>query len=241
MRVPVRWSAYASDTPPYAIDETILARVDRVLDQAARTGLAAIANVHLYEELSASPGAERARFLAIWRRIAERDATRPASVAFELLNEPNAAFDDAPGLWNELARDSLAAVRATNPTRAVLVGPVGFNGIDRLGELELPDDPNLVVSVHYYSPFPFTHQGATWTSPVPPTGTTWDPDDTRIGRAFFDGSWDTSVRAADGRLRVGFERRYAGFSLRHRTPYTPTAYRLTVAGRARSTSRCRTC
>jgi endoglucanase len=31
--------------------------------------------------------------------------------------------------------------------------------------LKLPDDPNLLVTFHYYDPFPFTHQGATWTGP----------------------------------------------------------------------------
>ena len=61
VRVPVRWSAYAGETPPHTIDETILVRVDWVLDQATRTGLAAIVNVHLYDELSADPAAERAR------------------------------------------------------------------------------------------------------------------------------------------------------------------------------------
>ena len=240
VRVPVRWSGYAADAAPYTIDETILARVDRVLDQAARTGLAAIVNVHLYDELSVDPAAQRARFLAIWEQIAARYASRPGSVAFELLNEPNAAFDDDPALWNALARDALATVRRTNPARTVLIGPVGFNAIDRLDELELPTDPNLVASVHYYSPFLFTHQGATWVDPVPPTGTSWAADDTSVGRAFRNGSWDTEVTGEGGTLRLRYGRRYAGFSLSHRAGgYVPTVYRLTVSGRVRASVICR--
>jgi len=44
-----------------------------------------------------------------------------------------------------------------------VVGPVGWNGINDLASLELPkDDKHLIVTVHYYSPFQFTHQGAEW-------------------------------------------------------------------------------
>ena len=53
-------------------------------------------------------------------------------------------------------------MRATNPTRAVIVGPPFWNGIWALPKLKLPDDPNLIVTVHYYEPFKFTHQGASW-------------------------------------------------------------------------------
>jgi len=31
-----------------------------------------------------------------------------------------------------------------------------------LAKLKLPEDANLIVTVHYYSPFEFTHQGAEW-------------------------------------------------------------------------------
>ena len=239
VRVPVRWSAHTGEAPPYAVDEAMLERVGWVLDQAERTGLGAILNVHLYDALSERPGAERARFLAIWRQLGERYASRPDSVAFELLNEPNAAFDADPGAWNALARDALRAVRESNPTRTVLIGPLGFNAIDRLDELELPDDPNLIATVHYYDPFPFTHQGASWVSPTPPVDRTWSPSDTSLGRAFYDGSWNTAVEPADGRLRIGFGAKWAGFSLNHPTPYAPTIYRLTVSGRVRASVICR--
>ncbi len=47
-----------------------------------------------------------------------------------------------------------------------MVGPVGWNGIGDLPTLELPeDDRRLVATVHYYSPFQFTHQGAKWVGP----------------------------------------------------------------------------
>ena len=45
----------------------------------------------------------------------------------------------------------------------MVVGPPMWNGIGYLDKLELPEaDRNIVVTVHYYEPFPFTHQGAPW-------------------------------------------------------------------------------
>ena len=64
--------------------------------------------------------------------------------------------------WNDLLAEALAVVRASNPERAVLVGPVRWNIVDALPTLRLPDDEHLIATVHYYSPFRFTHQGAGW-------------------------------------------------------------------------------
>jgi endoglucanase len=47
----------------------------------------------------------------------------------------------------------------------VVVGPGQWNAIRALPKLMLPDDPHLIVTVHYYDPFRFTHQGASWAPP----------------------------------------------------------------------------
>jgi len=53
------------------------------------------------------------------------------------------------GLWNSKSR-------SWRPRRV-------WNGIGHLDELALPeDDRNIIVTVHYYEPFPFTHQSAPW-------------------------------------------------------------------------------
>ena len=56
---------------------------------------------------------------------------------------------------------ALKEVRRTNPTRAVQVGGVEWNQVYTLKDLRLPaDDRHLIVHIHYYAPFHFTHQGA---------------------------------------------------------------------------------
>jgi len=54
----------------------------------------------------------------------------------------------------------------------VVIGPTSWNSASDLRLLRMPNDANLIATIHNYSPFPFTHQGAEWASPVPPTGVT---------------------------------------------------------------------
>jgi endoglucanase len=97
VRLPVRFNAYAGETPPYALDETFMARVDWAIDQALSRGLTVVVDFHHYLELLADPETHRDRFLAIWQQVAARYATQPPAVVFELLNEPSVAL--AP-FWN---------------------------------------------------------------------------------------------------------------------------------------------
>ncbi|MGC8779755.1 MAG: glycoside hydrolase family 5 protein [Anaerolineae bacterium] len=161
VRIPIRWSAHALPTEPYTVDPAFFRRVDWAVEQALARGLRAVINMHHYEELVADPAGQRARFLALWRQIADHYRPYPADLLFELLNEPNGKLDaDA---WNDLLVAGLAVVRETNPTRAIIIGPANWNGIDALPRLKLPaDDRHIIATVHYYNPFHFTHQGAEW-------------------------------------------------------------------------------
>lgn len=72
--------------------------------------------------------------------------------------------------WNRLAARALAAVRETNPERVVLIGPDDWNHPRGLARLRLPPDRHLIVAIHSYDPFDFTHQGVPWRQPVLPLG-----------------------------------------------------------------------
>ena len=160
VRLPVKVSAHAEVAPPYTIDPAFLARIDEVLDGLEARGLAAVVDLHHYDEIHDDPAGHRDRFVALWTQLAAHLADRPPTVWFELLNEPTLAFPAAT--WNAIAADALAAVRATNPERIVLVGSVAWSVPATLDQLVLPDDDHLAATVHYYLPLPFTHQGAGW-------------------------------------------------------------------------------
>lgn len=166
VRLPVRFSTAErmQATPPYTIREEFFARVDWAIEQALSRKLSVILDVHHFEEIHKDPQANKERLYAMWRQIAPRYANRPASVAFEILNEPSAELK--PAILNEITAEALRIIRETNPTRLVHADPYFWASSERLAELSLPaDDPNVVGHFHMYQPFLFTHQGASWVDP----------------------------------------------------------------------------
>jgi endoglucanase len=164
-----------------------LKTLDWALDQALGSELSVILDFHEFELMSRDPEKLKAGFLGIWNTIAERYRDRPGELLFEILNEPHGKF--TAELWNEYLREALAVIRRTNPGRTVIVGPVQWNSIQQLSTLSLPsDDRNLIVTVHYYSPFEFTHQGAPWTNMRDRRGVTWaaTPEQQAAVRRDFD-------------------------------------------------------
>ena len=161
VRLPVRWSAHARADAPYTIDPKFAERVDWAIDQALANHLNIIVNVHHYGEIDGNPDRHLPRLVGLWEQLAARYQDRPGGVYFELLNEPHDKLIE--GKWNAAIPTLLAAVRKTNPTRPVIVGPAQWNAIWALDKLELPaHDRNLILTVHFYDPFEFTHQGASW-------------------------------------------------------------------------------
>jgi endoglucanase len=177
VRVPVRWSGHIGPAPDYKIDPTFQERVDWVLANCEKNKLVASLDYHNDEEVVKDPDAYADRYVKIWKQVAKHYKNAPPSIFFELMNEPHDKLDDAR--WNALLVRALAAVRASNPTRTVVVGPTRWNGISKLQELVLPEsDRNLLVTVHYYDPMTFTHQGAEWIGPASQgwMGTKWGSD-----------------------------------------------------------------
>ena len=173
VRIPVRWSAHAAAEAPYAIDAKFFDRVDWAVNQSLKRRLIPILNMHHYDGMMDDPEKHRERFVGLWKQIAEHYKNYPATLRFELLNEPHNKL--TADEWNRDLAAALAVVRQSNPTREVVLGPVAWNGIGELGGLKLPEnDHHLVVTVHYYNPFHFTHQGAEFVPDSQPwLGTKW--------------------------------------------------------------------
>jgi endoglucanase len=145
----------------YKLGDTWLSTLDWAVKNALANDLIVILDLHNYTDIAKDPIGFKPRFLAYWKQIAARFQQAPNTVLFEILNEPNGKL--TPPLWNEFLSEALAIIRATNPGRTVVVGPPFWNGIDHLDDLVLPEqDRNLIVTVHYYEPMKFTHQGAPW-------------------------------------------------------------------------------
>lgn len=211
VRVPMRFSNHALHNAPYTINASFFSRVDWVLQQAKQHNLNVVINIHHYDEISRDPNGHKARFLALWQQISDRYKNEGDYLFFEVMNEPTHQFNSNPALWNSFFAEALQIIRSTNPTRAVIVGPVFWNSLTRLKDLVLPNDPYLIVTIHFYEPFAFTHQGATWVNPVPATGVTWTG--TRGSLAWENRSWDTTLNFQPQALQVTYTRGWAGLFL----------------------------
>ncbi len=161
VRIPMRWSNHASNSPPYSIESGFMSRAEWAVDQALGQGLSVVMNIHHFDDLTSDPGGQRGRFLGLWTTISERFKDKSPKLMFELLNE---AKDQLGGIrLNQLLIEAIGVIRKANPNRMVIAGGGTWNSIDGLNELALPaNDPNIMATFHYYEPFQFTHQGADW-------------------------------------------------------------------------------
>lgn len=251
VRAPIRWSAYADEEAPYTIADgvdptighpdytNIWQRVDWIIEQADRTGLIVIIDLHHYYELSEDPAGHRDRFLALWEQIAPRYQDAGPHVVFELNNEPEGQFNENPAVWYDMFADALDIVRETNPTRAVLAAPAFWNAIAALDGMPLPNDKNLIVSVHFYDPFPFTHQGAEWSDPILPTPTPWNPETLGISGFWQDQSWGLSTASTGSTLSVTFEDQWTGLQFERGQAFEADTLSFEVRGSAELVIECR--
>jgi len=154
---------YMEEAPNYTITPAWLETLDWAVEQSLTNNLFAILDLHEFHAMAKDPHKLKPKFLAVCKQLAARYQNTPESVLFEILNEPfNKLTVD---LWNEYLKEPLAIIRETNPTRTVIIGPAHWNGIDYLHKLELPEnDQHVIVTVHYYHPMSFTHQGAAWSA-----------------------------------------------------------------------------
>jgi endoglucanase len=179
IRLPVRWSNHAAPTADATIDEAFARRVDQVVDALLAKGVYVILDMHHYtqifgdpqhpHETAVDPAVLDVRLVNIWKQLGSRYKDRSPKLLFELLNEPHGRLNGEA--WNELAARTLGVVRATNPTRTVIIGPGEWNAVGELSKLRLPQDRHLIVAIHNYDPFNFTHQGVEWLPQHFPAGT----------------------------------------------------------------------
>lgn len=100
------------------------------------------------------------RFIRLWEELAKRFGGMSEHVAFELLNE---VTDQAYiGVWNRVAKECIARIRALAPDTIILVGSYWNNSPEAVKDLDKPYDDKVVYNFHCYSPMEFTHQGAPW-------------------------------------------------------------------------------
>lgn len=145
------------------LDPKILSTLDHIFDLAEANGLWVVLDQHDNSLCQSSPEKCKEPTLTFWRQISARFARARPKVVYEILNEPGGAMTHEQ--WNDLLRAALALVRRSEPGRIIIVPALNVPEEDAVEKLDIPaDDRRLIVTVHYYDPHRFTHQGAPWNS-----------------------------------------------------------------------------
>lgn len=164
VRIPICWSCHTDSEYPYQIDKTFLARIDQVVKWCNERDLVVIITVHHFNDLYDYPDntTYRDMLFSIWEQLTEHyKKTDYDKLIFEPLNEPhnNLTADK----WNLLIPEILQIIRSVDTNRTLILDVPDYGNHQSITKLVIPDDEkNVIVSVRYYLPYEFTHQGAHW-------------------------------------------------------------------------------
>jgi endoglucanase len=188
VRLPVRWSNKLD--VDNNIDPAFMARVKEVVTQANDSGLLVVMDMHHFDELTGRDNkdyipmeSQIPLFPIMWGQIATQFAGfSNDSLVFELLNEP--AERVTAEIHNSLLAAAIPVIRTTNPGRTLVAGLTSLGKWPAVKDLVLPaTENNIIVTVHYYDPYTFTHQGYPDTGN--PTGVAWGTANEQKGLADY--------------------------------------------------------
>lgn len=167
VRFPIEPAPLLTDTPdPSILNATYLRYVDNALDMILATGLAVVVDIHPSDEFKLRMNREERNieaFAKFWRAFATHLAKRDANLVFlEVINEP---MVEDPYRWYGIQGKLIAAIRAGAPKHTIIAGGHRWSGLAEMLFMEPYADPNVIYNFHFYEPFAFTHQGATWAGP----------------------------------------------------------------------------
>ena len=190
VRLPINLHAMTSGPPSYRIDPLLYDFLDQIADWADELGLHLILDNHTFDPaVSTSPDIGDV-LVPVWTQLAAHFAAHPAQLYYEILNEPHGISD---ATWNAIQQQVIDAIRQVDQRHAIVVGPANWNSFRNLQRMPVFADDNLVYTFHFYEPFVFTHQGASWTNPslVPLRGVPFPYEQARMPAlpSSLQGTW----------------------------------------------------
>lgn len=154
---------------PSKLKDEYLKHLDNALDIILAHGLAVIVDIHPSDEFKVklnSNDRQIEAFAAFWQALARHVSTRdPERVFLEVINEP--MVEDGYR-WLGMQGKLITAIRAGAPRHTIIASGHRWSGLPELLFLIPYSDRNIIYNFHFYEPFAFTHQGATWAGPTVP-------------------------------------------------------------------------
>jgi len=162
IRLPINLHFMTNGDPNYTIEPLFYFFLDQAVGWAEELGLHLILDNHTFDPAADTDPNIGDVLIRVWTQMAEHYKDRSNLIYYEILNEPHGISDQ---LWNSIQRQVIAAIRAVDSRHTIVVGPASWNTYYNLGYMPHYEDDNLIYTFHFYDPFLFTHQGASWTGP----------------------------------------------------------------------------
>ncbi len=165
VRLSVNPQPMFNERAPNLLPADYLVSLDAAVKMILDHGLAVVIDLHPESDFKARLGKEDEfvqRFADFWRALAAHYSTWEADRVFlEAMNEPE--FSDRYR-WLGVQMKLVAAIREGAPGLTIIAAGAGWSNDDELVFEEPLRDPNVIYNFHFYEPYIFTHQGATWSA-----------------------------------------------------------------------------
>lgn len=162
IRLPINLHAMTSGDPDYYLDPLFLEFLDQAVDWAEELQIHLILDNHTFDPAANTDPAIGTVLVKVWTQMAQHFKDRSDYIYYEVLNEPH-GIDDA--VWNNIQQTVIDAIRTEDSRHFIVVGAANWNSYNNLKNLPTYADTKLIYTFHFYDPFIFTHQGASWVDP----------------------------------------------------------------------------
>ncbi|MDE5854970.1 MAG: cellulase family glycosylhydrolase [Ruminococcus sp.] len=170
IRIPVTWGEHMDGD---VIQSEWLDRVQEVVNYAYNNDMYVILNMHHDDYIWFNPTEEEysgdsAKLKKIWEQISERFKDYGDTLIFEGMNETRTIGSenewmggtaDERAVVNKYQQDFVDTVRASggnNAERTLIVTSYAASAEEvAMNDLKVPNDSNIIVSLHYYAPWKF--------------------------------------------------------------------------------------
>jgi len=169
IRLPINLHAMTNGSPDHTLDPLFLELLDQAVMWAEELQINLILDNHTFDPAASTDPAIGTVLVKVWTQMAEHYKNRSGFIYYEVLNEPHGISDS---LWGSIQQTVIDAIRLVDNAHYIVVGGAGWNSYNNLGNIPVYADSKLIYTFHFYDPFVFTHQGASWTDPsmVPLSG-----------------------------------------------------------------------
>jgi endoglucanase len=162
IRLPINMHKMTSGSPSYKLDPLYLSFLDSAVKWCEDLKIYLILDNHSFDPAGDTQPGIADILIKVWSQMAAHYKDRSEYILYEVLNEPHGM---STSVWGAIQNQAIAAIRMHDTKHTIVVGGSGWNTYTELKNLPVYNDANLIYTFHFYDPFVFTHQGASWSDP----------------------------------------------------------------------------